>query len=59
MKALVRWVVISSLKLGAGAVQAATVNWVGSSGNWNTTTDWSTGVLPIAEMERTDAHFWS
>ncbi|MHB8258289.1 MAG: hypothetical protein ACYDE0_13800, partial [Acidiferrobacterales bacterium] len=48
MKMLARWVVVSGLVLGAGAVQAATVNWVGSSGDWDTAADWSTSALPAA-----------
>jgi hypothetical protein len=32
----------------AWAAQAATISWIGGSGDWNTATNWSTGVLPGA-----------
>jgi hypothetical protein len=30
-------------------ISAATVSWVGGNGDWNTTTNWSTGSLPAAD----------
>jgi RHS repeat-associated protein len=35
-----------NLSLWVGPLSAATVSWVGASGDWNTPANWSTGALP-------------
>lgn len=32
----------------AGFINAPTNNWIGSTGNWNTTTNWSLGTVPVS-----------
>src|SRR6185436_9015605 len=34
------------LAFGTLRASAATINWIGGSGDWNTFTNWSTGALP-------------
>src|SRR5690348_2869570 len=41
---ILRLALLSILMVTSGL--AATVSWVAGSGNWNTPTNWSTGVLP-------------
>src|ERR1035438_9499530 len=45
---LLKWgmAVFAAVLFFSNTVNAATVTWVGGSGDWNTVTNWSTGALP-------------
>ena len=53
LKGWLRWRLLGTcwlpLLLSAWVGQAATVSWVGGSGDWNVVTNWSTGILPGAD----------
>src|ERR1035438_4172396 len=45
---LLKWgmAVFAAVLFFSNTISAATVSWVGGSGDWNTATNWSTGALP-------------
>src|ERR1035438_9306540 len=45
---LLKWgmAVFAAVLFFSNTISAATVSWVGGSGDWNTVTNWSTGILP-------------